>query len=107
MWQEIRNERYTARRLVYSHAVALTRQHDLCSHFPLLTAHHGPVLSSRSLFFFPTDYTVAHVLYPGSIRTATKRAGGTVRNHGGSPGKRLGLKKFSGKGSSSGGCLSC
>ncbi|KAG6376206.1 ribosomal L27 protein-domain-containing protein [Boletus reticuloceps] len=31
----------------------------------------------------------------GSIRTATKRAGGTVRNHGGSPGKRLGLKKFS------------
>jgi len=34
---------------------------------------------------------------PGStqIRTATKRAGGTVRNHGGSPGKRLGIKKFS------------
>jgi hypothetical protein len=32
----------------------------------------------------------------GSVRTATKRAGGTVRNHGGSPGKRLGLKKFSG-----------
>ncbi|KAK2466700.1 hypothetical protein APHAL10511_000958 [Amanita phalloides] len=31
----------------------------------------------------------------GSIRTATKRAGGTVHNHGGSPGKRLGLKKFS------------
>jgi len=31
----------------------------------------------------------------GSIRTATKRAGGTVRNHGGSPGKRLGVKKFS------------
>jgi len=31
----------------------------------------------------------------GAIRTATKRAGGTVRNHGGSPGKRLGLKKFS------------
>ncbi|KAG2061648.1 hypothetical protein BDR06DRAFT_947109 [Suillus hirtellus] len=31
----------------------------------------------------------------GSVRTATKRAGGTVRNHGGSPGKRLGLKKFS------------
>jgi hypothetical protein len=35
-------------------------------------------------------------LPPGSIRTATKRAGGTVRNHGGSPGKRLGIKKFSG-----------
>lgn len=32
----------------------------------------------------------------GSIRTATKRAGGSVRNHGGSPGKRLGVKKFSG-----------
>jgi hypothetical protein len=33
----------------------------------------------------------------GAIRTATKRAGGTVRNHGGSPGKRLGVKKFSGE----------
>jgi len=32
----------------------------------------------------------------GSIRTATKRAGGTISNHGGSPGKRLGVKKFSG-----------
>ncbi|KZS88430.1 hypothetical protein SISNIDRAFT_459910 [Sistotremastrum niveocremeum HHB9708] len=31
----------------------------------------------------------------GQVRTATKRAGGTVRNHGGSPGKRLGIKKFS------------
>ncbi|KDQ60771.1 hypothetical protein JAAARDRAFT_190919 [Jaapia argillacea MUCL 33604] len=31
----------------------------------------------------------------GSVRTATKRAGGTVRNGGGSPGKRLGVKKFS------------
>ncbi|RPD66411.1 hypothetical protein L226DRAFT_479049 [Lentinus tigrinus ALCF2SS1-7] len=31
----------------------------------------------------------------GSVRTATKRAGGTVNNHGGSPGKRLGVKKFS------------
>ncbi|KIY43448.1 hypothetical protein FISHEDRAFT_53692 [Fistulina hepatica ATCC 64428] len=31
----------------------------------------------------------------GSVRTATKKAGGTVRNHGGSPGKRLGVKKFS------------
>lgn len=37
-----------------------------------------------------------HLLEKGSVRTATKRAGGTVRNHGGSPGKRLGLKKFSG-----------
>jgi large subunit ribosomal protein L27 len=35
------------------------------------------------------------VLGVGSVRTATKRAGGTVRNHGGSPGKRLGVKKFS------------
>jgi len=33
----------------------------------------------------------------GSVRTATKRAGGSVRNHGGSPGKRLGVKKFSGE----------
>ncbi len=32
----------------------------------------------------------------GAVRTATKHAGGTVQNHGGSPGKRLGLKKFSG-----------
>ncbi|TFY83457.1 hypothetical protein EWM64_g556 [Hericium alpestre] len=31
----------------------------------------------------------------GAVRTATKRAGGSVRNHGGSPGKRLGVKKFS------------
>ncbi|KZT71299.1 ribosomal protein L27 [Daedalea quercina L-15889] len=31
----------------------------------------------------------------GSVRTATKRAGGTVSNHGGSPGKRLGVKKYS------------
>ncbi|KAF8586564.1 hypothetical protein K439DRAFT_1631624 [Ramaria rubella] len=31
----------------------------------------------------------------GQVRTATKRAGGTVRNHGSSPGKRLGVKKFS------------
>lgn len=30
----------------------------------------------------------------GQVRTATKRAGGTIRNHGGSPGKRLGVKKF-------------
>ncbi|KIK59603.1 hypothetical protein GYMLUDRAFT_44566 [Collybiopsis luxurians FD-317 M1] len=31
----------------------------------------------------------------GAIRTATKRAGGTVNNHGGSAGRRLGVKKFS------------
>ncbi|TDL27404.1 ribosomal protein L27 [Rickenella mellea] len=31
----------------------------------------------------------------GSVRNATKRAGGTVRNDGHSPGKRLGVKKFS------------
>jgi len=29
------------------------------------------------------------------VRTATKRAAGSTRNHGGSAGKRLGLKKFS------------
>lgn len=33
----------------------------------------------------------------GSIRTATKRAGGTVKNNGHSPGKRLGVKKYSGR----------
>ena len=38
---------------------------------------------------------VLHVI-TGAVRTATKRAGGTVHNHGGSPGKRLGVKKFSG-----------
>ncbi|KAJ3850744.1 ribosomal protein L27 [Lentinula lateritia] len=31
----------------------------------------------------------------GAVRTATKRAGGTVANHGGSAGRRLGVKKFS------------
>lgn len=31
----------------------------------------------------------------GAVRTATKRAGGSTRNSGGSPGQRLGLKKFS------------
>ncbi|PSR83087.1 hypothetical protein PHLCEN_2v5891 [Hermanssonia centrifuga] len=38
---------------------------------------------------------VADCLGIGAVRTATKHAGGTVQNHGGSPGKRLGLKKFS------------
>ncbi|KAG8785113.1 60S ribosomal protein L27 [Serendipita sp. 398] len=30
----------------------------------------------------------------GQLRTATKRAGGTIKNNGSSPGKRLGVKKF-------------
>ena len=54
-----------------------------------------------SFFFF--RYVKSHsflVLHSyasiGAVRTATKRAGGTVHNHGGSPGKRLGVKKFSG-----------
>ena len=51
-------------------------------------------LLGRSFLVQPTP--VSLTLCPGSVRTATKRAGGTVRNHGGSPGKRLGLKKFSG-----------
>ena len=38
------------------------------------------------------------------MRTATKRAGGTVRNHGHSPGKRLGVKKFSGLSNSNSSC---
>ena len=45
----------------------------------------------RHLLFSILIYTTT-----GAIRTATKRAGGTVHNHGGSPGKRLGVKKFSG-----------
>jgi len=48
--------------------------------------------------FFSHCYQVARSPFHsalGSVRTATKRAGGTVHNHGGSPGKRLGVKKFS------------
>jgi hypothetical protein len=33
----------------------------------------------------------------GQVRTATKRAGGVTRNHGGSAGRRLGVKKFTGR----------
>ncbi|KDN49013.1 hypothetical protein RSAG8_02366, partial [Rhizoctonia solani AG-8 WAC10335] len=32
---------------------------------------------------------------PLQVRTATKKAGGTTKNHGKSPGQRLGIKKFS------------
>jgi len=35
----------------------------------------------------------------GQVRTATKRAGGVTRNHGGSAGRRLGVKKFTGQAS--------
>ena len=35
----------------------------------------------------------------GQVRTATKRAGGVTRNHGGSAGRRLGVKKFTGEAS--------
>jgi len=48
--------------------------------------------------FFPHCFQVARSPFTsglGSLRTATKRAGGTVHNHGGSPGQRLGVKKFS------------
>ncbi|CCM04717.1 uncharacterized protein FIBRA_06905 [Fibroporia radiculosa] len=51
---------------------------------PLWSLSH--LAAARSLFS-PTGL--------GAVRTATKRAGGTVSNHGGSPGKRLGVKKFS------------
>lgn len=47
-------------------------------------------------FIYEKTSRADHTLGFGSIRTATKRAGGTVHNHGGSPGKRLGVKKFSG-----------
>jgi Ribosomal L27 protein len=49
--------------------------------------------SSHFLFLF---CSIVFRVGVGSVRTATKRAGGTVHNHGGSPGKRLGVKKFSG-----------
>ncbi|KAF8508396.1 ribosomal L27 protein-domain-containing protein, partial [Gautieria morchelliformis] len=46
--------------------------------------------------FFHSHFYVCNPLSGlGQVRTATKRAGGTIRNHGGSPGKRLGVKKFS------------
>lgn len=41
------------------------------------------------------SHIVGNVL--GQVRTATKRAGGTVKNNGGSAGRRLGIKKFSGE----------
>ncbi|CAE7057397.1 unnamed protein product [Rhizoctonia solani] len=44
----------------------------------------------------------ASIWFPGTlkaiplqVRTATKKAGGTTKNHGKSPGQRLGIKKFS------------
>ncbi|KAI0301990.1 ribosomal L27 protein-domain-containing protein [Russula brevipes] len=46
-------------------------------------------------FLCPSHATYSPFSILGAVRTATKRAGGTVRNHGGSPGKRLGIKKFS------------
>ncbi|TFL07377.1 ribosomal L27 protein-domain-containing protein [Pterulicium gracile] len=48
------------------------------------------MLFSRSFDSFRSPFSLL-----GAVRTATKRAGGTVHNHGGSPGKRLGVKKFS------------
>jgi hypothetical protein len=48
------------------------------------------------LYFLDDDDCALLAKGVGSVRTATKRAGGTVHNHGGSPGKRLGVKKFSG-----------
>ena len=61
----------------------------------MYTLHVLPFHFSVLLIFFHiTRYFIFHTI--GAIRTATKRAGGTVNNHGGSPGKRLGLKKFSG-----------
>lgn len=46
----------------------------------------------NKLYYIVSRYNLFSVL--GQVRTATKRAGGTVRNHGGSPGQRLGVKKF-------------
>ncbi|KAI9509342.1 ribosomal L27 protein-domain-containing protein [Russula earlei] len=50
------------------------------------------VLGKLTCVFRSSD---PHFPVKGAIRTATKRAGGSVRNHGGSPGKRLGVKMFS------------
>ena len=54
------------------------------------------LLSKFYCTLFRSELSIIFNLGFGSIRTATKRAGGTVHNHGGSPGKRLGVKKFSG-----------
>ncbi|KAL0946701.1 hypothetical protein HGRIS_012888 [Hohenbuehelia grisea] len=55
----------------------------------------SPIVKSM----WPSTCTTKSLFSPfgvlGAVRNATKRAGGTVHNHGGSPGKRLGLKKFS------------
>jgi len=51
-------------------------------------------LSTRYFLVFIVFFVTNPKL--GAVRNATKRAGGTVHNHGGSPGKRLGVKKFSG-----------
>lgn len=59
-----------------------------------------PQLFSATGSYFDINSVHSYLIYYlqglGSVRTATKRAGGTVRNHGHSPGKRLGIKKFSG-----------
>ncbi|KAI0306615.1 ribosomal L27 protein-domain-containing protein [Multifurca ochricompacta] len=54
-------------------------------------------MSLLSLYSFLRTLDVVYSPFSvsGSVRTATKRAGGSVRNHGGSPGRRLGVKQFS------------
>ncbi|CAE6511786.1 unnamed protein product, partial [Rhizoctonia solani] len=51
-------------------------------HFSVLPAATGDPMDSES-----SDIV--------QVRTATKKAGGTTKNHGKSPGQRLGIKKFS------------
>ncbi|QRV85785.1 ribosomal L27 protein [Ceratobasidium sp. AG-Ba] len=57
-----------------------------------------PIISSLSLLG-SLRRTVGSSLergqLPFQVRTATKKAGGTTKNHGKSPGQRLGIKKFS------------
>lgn len=74
-----------------------------CHHAPInvLSTISTPFRFGLFAFLCPRSTSFNFILYiisplAGSIRTATKRAGGSVRNHGGSPGKRLGVKKFSG-----------
>jgi len=63
---------------------------------PFLLAF-GVCLSAARMNFLFREAKAFNWLRPGfvQVRTATKRAAGSSRNHGGSAGRRLGLKKFS------------
>lgn len=72
--------------------------HNVVPYPTQLAGLSKPILDTRcASSVFAVQSTKPPLSGLGAIRTATKRAGGTVRNHGGSPGKRLGVKKFSGE----------